>query len=351
MSKRLPKEVKDCLEKARESALLAVEIYNKPATKFKSGGYIVLMYIAWTSLFHAIFIRNKIKPIYRTKSKKFKRVNGELYYWELQDCIQKYFIDENNPIRKNIEFFIPLRHKIEHKFMPEIDQNIFAECESFLLNFDNIVNKEFGRQYCLRESLSFALQLFPNSASYSQCARMTKDSTDVINYIKRYRNSISVDIYNSGAYSFKAFLIQVANHNSIDALPIQFFPFDKMTDEEKRQTMKIAALVKTKTKAVPVRNLDYIKPSDVVKMVQERLGNPKIDRNGNQKNKFNLDTHTRCWKKYEVRPINGSNEPELTQSEYCVYDSVNENYLYTGNWVEFLVQKMRDDNEYQSLYK
>jgi uncharacterized protein DUF3644 len=49
----LPRQVKAALEKARDSALLAVEVYNKPAVKFKSGGYITLMVIAWTSLFHA----------------------------------------------------------------------------------------------------------------------------------------------------------------------------------------------------------------------------------------------------------------------------------------------------------
>ena len=61
MAKRLPLTVKSCLDKARDSALLAVETYNKPAVKFKSGGYIVLMSIAWTSLFHAIFFNKKIK--------------------------------------------------------------------------------------------------------------------------------------------------------------------------------------------------------------------------------------------------------------------------------------------------
>ena len=53
----LPRAVKSSLEKACDSALLAVEVYNKPAVKFKSGGYIALMIIAWTSLFHAIFFR------------------------------------------------------------------------------------------------------------------------------------------------------------------------------------------------------------------------------------------------------------------------------------------------------
>ena len=59
MSRGLPKAVKKCLEKSRDSALLAVETYNKPAIKFKSGGYIVLMVISWIALFHAIFFRQK----------------------------------------------------------------------------------------------------------------------------------------------------------------------------------------------------------------------------------------------------------------------------------------------------
>ena len=43
--KGLPLQVKAQLNKALDSALLAVETYNKPAVKFKSGGYIVLMCI------------------------------------------------------------------------------------------------------------------------------------------------------------------------------------------------------------------------------------------------------------------------------------------------------------------
>lgn len=259
------------LEKAKESAMLAIEVYNKPATKFRSGGYIVLMCIAWTSLFHAYFYREKIKPIYKDKNGRFKRVNGELFYWELQECVKKYFKTENSAIRKNIEFFIPLRNKLEHKFMPEIDPDIFAECESFLLNFDKIIEKEFGEEHRLRETLSFALQLFPTSSAFSDCIKSTKDSEAVINYIKKYRHSISTDILNSGEYAFKAFLIQVANHDSEDALPIQFMAYDKMTDEEKRNTMRIAALVKPKVMQVSVTNKDKLKPGVVVQYLFQRI--------------------------------------------------------------------------------
>ena len=350
MSKRLPYKVRNMLEKAKESAMLAIEVYNKPATKFRSGGYIVLMCIAWTSLFHAYFYREKIKPIYKDKNGRFKRVNGELFYWELQECVKKYFKTENSAIRKNIEFFIPLRNKLEHKFMPEIDPDIFAECESFLLNFDKIIEKEFGEEHRLRETLSFALQLFPTSSAFSDCIKSTKDSEAVINYIKKYRHSISTDILNSGEYAFKAFLIQVANHDSEDALPIQFMAYDKMTDEEKRNTMRIAALVKPKVMQVSVTNKDKLKPGVVVKRVQERLGNPMVTRGNKQTQKFNQDTHMRCWKKYKVRPDSNSDTPELTNPKYCIYDEPNDKYLFTKEWVEFLSNKLANPEEFDSLY-
>lgn len=346
----LPYNVKNCLNKARESALLAVETYNKPATSFKSGGYIVLMCIAWTSLFHAIFLKRGINPYYRENGgKRFKRIDGEIQFWELKHCVKEFFKSDENAIRKNIEFFIPLRNKLEHKFLPELDTNIFAECEAFLLNFDKIIEREFGEAQCIRESLSFALQLFPSSATLEQGVRSSKDAERISKFIEKYRSSISTDILNSGEYSFKAFLIQVANHNSQTALPIQFFPYDKMTEEEKRKVERIAGLIKEKQ--IPVANKDTLLPSVVVSQVQQRLGDIKIAKGKKQINLFNLDTHTRCWKKYEVRPDSNSDHPERTNPIYCIYDEPYQQYTYTKEWVDFLVKKMGDEEEYKSLYK
>ena len=58
-------------------------------------------------------------------------------------------------------------------------------------------------------------------------------------WIEKYRSSISTDILKSGEYSFKAFLIQVANHDSQDAMPIQFIAYDKLTDEQKHNVERV----------------------------------------------------------------------------------------------------------------
>jgi hypothetical protein len=269
-------------------------------------------------------------------------------FWELKTCVSKYFLNINDPIRKNLEFFIPLRNKIEHKFLPELDANIFAECQSMLLNFDKIVEKEFGERYCLRESLSFALQLFPSSETLRSATKSNKDYDCVMSFINQYRSAISTEIMNSGEYAFKAFLIQVANHKSKDALPIQFFPYDKMNDEEKKKVEKIAAMIKEKH--IPVANDDKMKPCTVVTLVQTALGNKTMMKGKKKIDKFNITTHTLCWKKYKVRPESNSPHPELTDSRYCVYDSMNKNYGFTQAWVDFLIEKMSDENEYNSLY-
>lgn len=350
MPRGLPKAVKKSLEKSRDCALLAVETYNKPAVKFKSGAYIVLMVISWTALFHAIFFKQKRKPFYKD-GRFFRKRDGDYCYWELSVCLKEFFGGEsNNPIRKNLEFFIPLRNMVEHKSIPELDTDIFSECQALLLNFDKIVEKEFGKKYCIRESLSFALQLFPSSKSLNNAVIANPSTKPIVDFIKSYRNSITTEIKESGEYSFKAFLIQVANHDSKNSLPIQFFSYDKLTEVQKKNVNRVAALVKNKHVQVPVQNLDLIKPSKVVNRVQKGLGNPKIIRNGKEKNKFSQHTHTQCWHTYDVRPYSGHNNPEQTNSEYCIYDEPNSSYLYTEAWVDFLIEEMQIEEKYDALY-
>lgn len=354
MPRGLTRNVKRSLEKSRDAALLAVENYNKPAIKFRSGSYIVLMTIAYTALFHAIFFKRKIKPFNRKKgSNRFVRREGDYEYWELSNCLKEYYkTDTNNPIRKNIEFFIPLRNKIEHKSLPEIDTNIFGECQSLLLNYDYLIEHEFGNKYCLRESLSFSLQLFPSTENLNKTIQVSSDAENTLKFIEKYRNSLSNEVVESGKYSFKAFLVQVANHKSKDALPVQFVKYDELSDEEKAKVKKVTALIKEKIVEKPVTHKDLYLPKIVVSKVQRLLGNPKKKtNNGKEIDKFNFDTHTRCWKKYKVRPNNNSDNPSNIKEKFCIYDNLTGHYGYTQNWIDFLVEKMSNEEEYKSLYK
>lgn len=140
-------KTKTTLEASIDSALLAVEIYNKPRTTFRSEAYISLMIIAWTRLFHAHF-NNTIgdKYYHKEKNGRYTLVDGERRSWGLAECIKEYN-GLTEPIKKNIEFFIKLRNKVEHRHIEknEIDTLIFGECQALLYNYENKLIELFGQ--------------------------------------------------------------------------------------------------------------------------------------------------------------------------------------------------------------
>ena len=350
--KGLPRVVRDAIQKARDSALLAVEVYNKPAVTFKSGGYVTLMVIAWTALFHAIFFRRGKRPYYRRDEQKpksrYQKIDGDYRHWELSECLKRYYgSDTGNPVRKNLEFFIPLRNKVEHRSLPEIDSTIFGECQAMLLNFDSLVEKEFGAKYCLRESLSFALQMYPSASNLAEAVKRNRAAKATANFIEEYRSSISADVLQSGQYAFKAFLIQVTSHESRDALPIQFVNYDRLTEDQRKSLEPLVAMVKYKQ--VPVANIDTIRPGEVVERVQKALGNPQITRGGMEADKFNLSLHTRCWQHFAVRPDGKSLHPEQTDPKYCIYDKRHNDWGYTNGWVQLLTDKLKEGSLWQQI--
>lgn len=154
-------KTKTILKSALDAALLAVEVYNKPRTTFRSEAYIALIVIAWTRLFHAYFNATIGDKYYYRKSGsiRYKKIDGERKAWELTTCIKEYG-KLSEPVKKNLEFFIKLRNKIEHRHITkkEVDVLIFGECQALLFNFENIVILLFGENYALHESLVYSLQ-------------------------------------------------------------------------------------------------------------------------------------------------------------------------------------------------
>ncbi len=190
----LPYDVKALIEKARETALLAVETYNRPTATFRSGAYVVLMIIAWTSLFHAMFLRKGIKPYYRRPgSRRYDRIDGEPRRWEVKECLQQHYKANNPAARRNLDFFIGLRNKIEHRSLAQIDPEVFGECQAMLLNFESLLVSEFGDRYAIRGGLTFALQfsqVIPKSSS-TPAAKATGGAFKAIKqYVDAFRSSL-----------------------------------------------------------------------------------------------------------------------------------------------------------------
>jgi len=349
MSRALPKEVRVHLEKAADSALLAVEVYNKPAIRFRSGGYIVLMCIAWTSLFHAICFRKKIKPFYRKASnpKRFEKIDGDYKAWELSTCLDDYFGGLHSPVRENLRFLIGLRNKIEHRSMPELDHHIFGECQACLFNFEDLLLKEFGAKHAINDSLALALQ-FSHLRDLHQAkaiASLQKPmQSNVRKYVEAFRSGLSTDVLQDMKYSFRVFLIpKIANNAHQAELAVEFVKYDPAKPDEMARYEKVTALLKPSV--AHVVNAGCLKAADVCRRVE-----PVVKAAHGNLRKFGPSyQHPRACLLYKIRPPARDPHPEKTDVKFCHYDAAHKDYVYTEQWVQFLGEELKKQGKYDEI--
>lgn len=330
----LPVEAKLLITKAREAAILAVETYNRPTASFRSGAFVILMIVAWTALFHAAFVVRRRKPYYRKRnSKRFEKVDGDYKAWELGECLKQYYGSNNPPERANLEFFIPLRHKLEHRSFPKLDTEIFGECQALLMNFEQFLTDSFGKGYALRTGLTFALQ-FSEGVLPSQSKAMTKITekqySRVKSFVSDYRYALSDEIGKDQRYSFRVFLVpKVNNHASSADAAVEFVKYDPQKPEEMKKYEHLVTFIKERK--VPVANLGYLKSGEVIGRVAKHINA-----------KFSHYDHKLCYLHFGVRPSREAPDPAVTKPAFCIYDQAHDDYVYTPEWTDYLVKALKD---------
>lgn len=343
MPKGLPKTVKDCIDKCQACAVASVDVYNRPGPRFRTAQFIVLITMAWTALFHAIFYKRGKNPWYKKSgSTRYLRVDGEPKHWELMECIKQFYGSANPPERKNLEFLIGLRNKIEHRHLPELDPGLYGECQASLMNLEDMLEAEFGAKYALNEQLAVALQ-FTRSVPKERrkAAKMTVSNAarSIKDYVEKFRGGLPSTVLNSSSYSFNVYLVpKVSNRKELADVAVEFIKVDSHNPIEIDRLEKLNVLIKEKH--IPISNLNLYKPNDVVAQVNKA-----------SKNKLTTNKHAAAWKHFKVRPKSGATKPEITDSKYCVYDAVHRDYVYTQAWIDKLIREFDSDEDFQKITK
>ena len=110
------------------------------------------------------------------------------------------------------------------------------------------------------------------------------------------------------------------------------------TGEPEVSLSRVTALIKEKR--IPVINPGKLRAGQVVVKVSQALGAEK---------KFSQSQHTQAWRYYGVRPPTKSDHPDDCDTQYCQYDEPHKDYVYTDDWVEFLIKKLKNDDEYKAV--
>lgn len=331
-------KTKTILDNSRNSALTAVETYNRPNSQFRIENYIILMVIAWTKLFHAYFqICIGEKYFYKEKNGRYKIVDGEKKAWELKECIKNYKknsapVPISDAVIANLVFFIGLRNKIEHRYWnsSELDILLFGECQALLYNYENLLVGLFGDDYSINSCLAYALQfshLRAKEQIVSQRTLLSNDMQDIKRYIDKYKTDLPQEIYDSQEYSIKLLQIPKVSNTDRSELSIEFVNWNSLDETDKENYKKITTIIKDKIVLRRVSNLNLLKPSGVIEEIKKTTGE-----------EINLSNHTSLWKSFGIRPDNNSKSKFETDEKYCIYDEPHKDYLYTQQWVEFITR-------------
>lgn len=256
--KRHSPRVENLLLKARQAALEAVADYNNPLSPFRSGSFVVHMHLAWAAALLAAFLLRKVEPHYVDPATgKQEKTGGQVKWWDLAKCVSEFWKGAECAVSKNIEFFIGLRNQIEHALMPELDLEIFGECQALLINLESFLASEFGDKYALQDSLALSLQFSRlRNEEGDRAARLLHSSVaqDVRTYVDKFRSSLSSDVLVDMKYSFKVFLVpNTGNHRSKDALAVEWVTYDPSDPESAATYTRTLGLIKKQH--VPVANI------------------------------------------------------------------------------------------------
>lgn len=312
-----------------------MSLFNDPGRERALEGFIIHMHIAWTYAFQAKWLRaGKNYHVMRSEQpRRYKYINDERMSQSLEWFVKEQY-GEGSAVRANVEFFIKLRNKIEHRHTgadEALRTVINGECHAMLVNYEEFTTDFAGLEYSLADRLHFPVFIggFTDEGKEA-LLKLTKTlPADLRRFLAEYDASLDDDVSRDPRYCMRLTVLLESGNRKGD-LSLQFVNQRDLTPELQEAATALAdtGLVITKTKTRPVANADKFKPGQVAERVQDAI--PFKFGSSYEMSNF--------WRKHRVRPAGGASDPEDTKAEWCVYD-VHSKYLYTEACINWLIKK------------
>lgn len=276
----------ELLNKSRESALAAVQIFNNPNITFKSEIYVVLIIIAWTYLLHAYYRGKGIEYRYfkmEGSRKKFDKTKyGAHKYWELERCLNNTDSPIDQDTANNLRFLIGLRHEIEHQMTMRIDDFLSARFQACCLNYNDYIKKLFDPKLGIDKHLAFSLQFSALSEEQLDILDQFSDlPKNIQKYIEGFDGELSEDEFGDSKYAYRVlFVPKVVNRKGQADKVIEFVKAG--TELADKVNAQYAVIKETERKK-------YL-PSQIV-VAMKAIGFPRFD----------MHNHTKLWQSKDAR--------------------------------------------------
>lgn len=305
------------LIRSREAMILAVQIFNSPAIKFKTEMFCVLSNIAWTYLLHEYYKR-------KTDTKV---VDASGFSLPLSQILERTDCPLSDGIKKNLRVIKVLRDQVEHHLLGKGDIKWLGIFQACCLNFDKVIRQFFGDRLTLASDLAFALQFAKPNLEQAAIANKYELPPAVGAIDAQIAQDMTPAQLNDIEFQFQVIYTLAAAPKS--KAHIQFV---KPDSAEGKQIHNVLA------KKVIADDEYPHKPGKVIKLV-----------NGKAKQSFTSHTHQQALRLYKVRPKASDKHPENTDKAHCIYHSAHRDYTYSDEWVTKLITAVNNEDEFKKI--
>lgn len=215
--------------------------------------FIGTMVRAWLYLLQAEFERDRVDHRHRDASGELVFIKGEAKLWDVSQCVKHRFPTTNDPVRVNLEFFIPLRNKVEHRFEQALREAAGGRAHALVINFEKHLTSVFGAAHSLGSRLRFPLFVESiTSPDKQRTLTASRALTAARTVLSRFDSEFAESVLDDNRYDFRVRLVPIVGPKADADATYSFVNLDAL-DEDERHVMVEAGReghVVTKVKSI-----------------------------------------------------------------------------------------------------
>ncbi len=293
------------LMESQRHALKAVDEWNSPNGSY--GDFVTHMHKAWHYLLHAEFHRAGVKYHYLDQRGHVIKVDGEAKAWALEDCLKHRYLSDSDPVRLNVELFVKLRNKLEHRYEHGLKIMTGGKAQALVINYETEMTCEFGPQYSLADRLRFPLFLHALGAARpaeleAVTAKLPRRTRELVT---RFEAGLEKSLIDDLRYDYRIRLVPIVGPKTSADLALSFVNLDALTDEERKIMIEAG---RTGSVIIRERHVDVVSKNKML---------PK---------------------------------PHDTDPRYCLYDEAVGVYVYTEAWVRRIVNEIGTVEKFRAFF-
>jgi hypothetical protein len=197
----------------------------------------------------------------------------------------------------------------------------------------------FGTEESLSSQLRFPLFLSSITDSAVMALKRVRERIPkgIIEWVRDFDATLNPDLVADQKFDFRIYIMPYIGPKTEADAAMSFVRPEDLTDEQREVMNQVLTIIRDRQ--VPVSDLGGLLPNQVAKQVAAAISRP-----------FAVSSHhVRAWRYYEVRPETGAAEPARTKQDFCHWNPAFKQYVYTENWVKFLIRKLSDEETYRQI--